>query len=513
MEAFWTTLRDHALFSRTPYVVLAYVLTAYVARSIPPADRPWLRHARNFLLLDLLLEVVIAIQAATGYTSHATEVTALAFETLCVVGLANVIVFRILLPRIGWSPPRILVDLITAVSVIVAFIVVGTRAGFSVAGLITTSAVLTAVVGFSLQDTLGNIMGGLALQMDNSVRIGDWISLGKDQPQGKVTEIRWRYTAIETRAWETIIIPNGILMKSQVVIAGRRQGVTVPRWRRSVDFYVDFRTPPTVVIETVGRAFLTDPIPRMAAEPAPHVLFHGVKDSFAHYVVRYWLDDLAFDDLPDSDVRTRLFYALTRAGIPLSIPAAAVFLTSESSERDERKLTEGSAQRLRAIEQVDLFKELSEDMRGQLADQLAHAPFARGEAVTHEGAYEDGLYMIVRGEAVVRIGRDGMAKDVATLGPGQVFGEMSLMTGEARAATVIAATDLECYRVDKSAFNTLLRQHPEIAEQVAEVLATRRMALDAARDEIGEPSQKLRAAKQDLLGRIRGFFGLREERE
>ena len=80
--------------------------------------------------------------------------------------------------------PRILLDLLTGVAVIVAFIIVGKRAGFSVAGLITTSAVLTAVIGFSLQDTLGNIMGGLALQMDKSITVGDWISLGPGQPPG-----------------------------------------------------------------------------------------------------------------------------------------------------------------------------------------------------------------------------------------------------------------------------------------------------------------------------------------
>jgi CRP-like cAMP-binding protein len=173
-------------------------------------------------------------------------------------------------------------------------------------------------------------------------------------------------------------------------------------------------------------------------------------------------------------------------------------------------------QRLRALDKVDLFSGLSAKLRRQLADHLELAPFARGEAVTHEGAKDDGLYMIVEGEAVVRIGggsndSSGILgpRDVARLGPGQFFGEMSLMTGEARTATVIAATELLCYRMNKTAFQEILKETPAIADQIAEVLVMRRTALSAARDEREEVRRKRHeTAKQDLLGRIRGFFGL-----
>lgn len=509
MAGFWISLRDQTLLARTPYIVVAYFLTAFISRNLPPLERPWLRHARNFLVAHLLCQLALAIQSGAGYESLATQCFSLAFELLAVVGLANVVMFRVVLPRIGIQMPRILLDIVTAISVVIVMIAVGKRAGFSVTGIITTSAVLTAVVGFALQDTLGNIMGGLALQMDNSVRIGDWISLGPGQPQGRVTEIRWRYTSIETRAWETIIVPNGMLMKGQVVIAGRRHGFA-SKWRRSVDFSVDFRTPPSQVIETVTSALLTDPIPAMALEPAPQVLFMAVRDSFAQYTVRFWLDDLTSDDGPDSEIRVRVYYALARAELKLSIPATAVFVTYDNDERATRKVNAETERRRAALATVEMFKILDETMRNELADAMAHTPFARGEAVTHEGAHEDGLYMIVRGTASVRIGHDGSAREVARLGPGQVFGEMSLMTGEARTATVVATSDLDCYRVDKGAFEGLLQHHPELADQAAEVLAARRMALDAARGAEAEPTQKqLARAKQDLLGRIRGFFGIR----
>lgn len=114
------------------------------------------------------------------------------------------------------------------------------RHGVDLSEIIATSAVVTAVIGFSLQDTLGNIMGGMALQLEQSIGVGDWVRVG--EVEGIVREIRWRQTSIETRSWETVVVPNSALMKSQVTVLGRRQGQ--PRLHRiSVEFNVDFRHP------------------------------------------------------------------------------------------------------------------------------------------------------------------------------------------------------------------------------------------------------------------------------
>jgi CRP-like cAMP-binding protein len=364
------------------------------------------------------------------------------------------------------------------------------------------------VIGFSLQDTLGNVMGGLSVQLDKSIKVGDWVSLGPGGPSGRISEIRWRYTAIETRGWDTVIIPNGAIVKSQITILGRRFGEP-PQTRRQIDFFVDFRTPPTDVIGTVQAALRKDPVDRMALEPAPDCLFFGVRDSFAHYAVRYWLADLAVDDPVDSAIRIRIWFALRRANISLSIPASTVFLTPNTPERQATKASVELETRMRALASVDLFSGLPEDRRRELAGKLVFTPFARGEAVTREGDVDDGLYMLVEGEASVRIGAGRDEREVARLVPGQFFGEMSLMTGEARTATVIAGTDMVCYRIDKPAFQDVLREMPGIADQIAEILVMRRTALTAARDEREEVKRsRVETAKQDLLGRIRGFFGM-----
>lgn len=507
--AFWTTLAERLWSAWTPLLLVAYLVTHALVRGAPqPVERYHLRTAGTLVVGHLLAVAVASMQWVAGYDTGIADIAALAFQTFALVSLAVTAVFRALLPRVGVVLPRILLDLLTALGVIVSFIIVGRRAGFSVAGLITTSAVLTAVIGFSLQDTLGNVMGGLSVQLDKSISVGDWISLGHGQPTGQVVEIRWRYTAIQTRAWDTIIVPNGSIVKSQVTVIGRRIGS--PRMsRRQVDFFVDFRTPPTEVINAVESALCSDPVPRMAREPAPMALFFGVRDSYAHYCVRYWLDDLNADDPTDSAVRVRVWFALRRANIPLSIPASSVFVTHETLERADRKASDESSRRLAALSSVDLFRGLPEETRRVLAEDLVYTPFAAGEAITREGELDDGLYMLVSGEAIVRIGSGAEQRDVARLMAGQFFGEMSLMTGEARTASVVAATDVLCYRVDKPAFERILRGTPAVADSVAEVLALRRTALATVRDEQEEQKHsRMETTKQDLLGKIRGFFGL-----
>jgi CRP-like cAMP-binding protein len=350
-------------------------------------------------------------------------------------------------------------------------------------------------------------MSGLALQMDRSIRVGDWIKV--EDVSGKVTEIRWRSTSVETRNWETIVIPNSTLVRNHFLVLGRRRGKPV-QWRRWVWFNVDFRFPPSEVIGAVNDAIQAAPIEDVAAEPKPHTVLMDLFESYGRYAVRYWLTDLACDDPADSVIRTRVYFALKRVGIPLSLPAHTIFMTEDSSARQAEKSGEEVERRLHALSRVDFFDHLSDIDRARLGAGLRYAPFSRGEVMTKQGAEAHWLYLVQKGEASVRVrGETGLEREVARLRAGNFFGEMSLMTGAPRAATVVALTDVECYRLDKSVFQEVIRERPELAEKVAEILAQRTVGLEEARDDLdAEARRQLAAAKSDLLGSIRRFFGL-----
>ena len=109
--------------------------------------------------------------------------------------------------------------------------------GVNLASLITTSAVLTGAIAFSLQAMLGNLWGGIALQADNTCRIGDWIRV--DGVVGQIIGIRWRCLAVATNDGETVMMPNAQLVNSRVTVLARRGDVRIP-WRRPVEFFVGY---------------------------------------------------------------------------------------------------------------------------------------------------------------------------------------------------------------------------------------------------------------------------------
>ncbi|MGZ5481775.1 MAG: cyclic nucleotide-binding domain-containing protein [Pyrinomonadaceae bacterium] len=511
--SFWQQILSATGMGRAfPWVVLIFIVVAFILLFSKPEERMRIRTA----LLLFALSIVTFLIAAT-LLSYGVPLTSLAFkwtrwaarifQWLAIINVAAVFVFELVLGPLRLRPPRIMRDLLLALAYIVIAITILSR-DTDLTGIIATSAVLTAVIGLSFQDTLGNMMGGMALQMEGAISFGDWIRI--DNQEGMVREIRWRHTAIETRNWDTIVIPNSALMKSHVTILGRRAG-QARQHRQWVYFNVDFRYSPAEVVDIVEEALRAEPIANIATTPAPNCVLMDFKESYCSYAARYWLTDMAVDDPTNSVVRTRIYFALRRANIPLSIPAQALFVTREEQERQERKRTAEIDKRADALKSVELFQSLTDEERQALAERLRTAPFVRGEAMTRQGAEAHWLYLIKKGDAEVRVSVDGnLSEQVATLHAGDFFGEMGMMTGEPRSATVIALSDVECYRVDKGAFHDIMHSRPEIAEDISHVLARRRVELDAAREGLNEEAkrERMRHHQGALLQRIKNFFAL-----
>jgi CRP-like cAMP-binding protein len=431
-------------------------------------------------------------------------------HAIAIVTLAGVVAFDVILKSIRLNPPGILRDLLLAVAYIAAGVFVLSKMGVNVAGIVTASAVVTAVIGFSLQDTLGNVMGGMAMQLERTVAVGDWIQV--DKTIGIVREIRWRQTSIETRIGDTVVIPNSVLTKNQVIVLGKQWGShTAHRQHlQYIFFYVDYRFAPTEVIGAVESALHVERLTGVADQPAAHCLLWSLKDSLAEYAVRYWLTDLTDDEAVDSVIRSRVFFALRRAHIAPSMPAIAQFVTQDNHERHQRKRAEQVEERLESLQDVELFQPLTLEERRELAARLRLAPFAKGEAMCRQGDAAHWLYILCRGDADVRLNVDGTSKTIAALHRGNFFGEMGLMTGAPRAADVIATTDTVCYRLDKAQLMEILQKRPEIAEGISLILARRRVELDAAKEHLTEEAlkQRLQSTQGDLLARIRNFFTL-----
>jgi small-conductance mechanosensitive channel/CRP-like cAMP-binding protein len=512
IESYLDQLWIEARTSRTLILLGALVVTVLLVGALARGER---KRVRGMLILTTLHVILLPVVAALEYhgvheAARGLRLASYLFEMVAAVGMAGTVIFAVFLPRVRLPAPRILQDVVMAAAAIVAGFMVASGAGFNLSGIIATSAVLTAVIGFALQDTLGNVMGGLALQLDDSLRPGEWIKV--NDVSGKVREVRWRYTAVMTRNGELVLIPNGVLMKSQVTLLAH--GLQPGRWRRWCYFNVDFRYQPSDVIEAVEAALRSALIPNVSPDPPAQCVLMDIGDSQCRYAVRYWLTDPQVDDPTDSTVRTRIFFALARARIKLSMPAHAIFMTQDDEARGREKASEELDRQMKALRQVDVLRSLDDKELVQLAAELRYAPFTRGEVLTRQGAEAHWLYLIVDGTVSVRVRNDetGQEKEVSQLGAGNFFGEMSLMTGERRTATVVALGDVECYRLSAESFRRVIGQRPEQAEDFAEVLAQRKAELEATRQGLDAEARARRAQthKQDLLDKVRGFLGFDE---
>lgn len=491
----------------TGFYSLLFLFVALLYRSVPDERRKMGGSALMtvFSILGILAGKLTGGGAAGGLPKL-VEVVSRLLAVFAAINVAGVFGFGVVMPRVRAGVSKFVEDLVLAGGYLLGGLAVVSASGADLSGILATSAVVTGVVAFSLQDTLGNIIGGMVLHLDNSFMPGDWIAL--DKFEGIVREIRWRQTTLETLDGDLVIIPNINLMKNPVTVLGRaEQGKRF----RAVSFNVYYDSSPGEVTDAVNQALREDPPARVAAAPAPYCALKDFQPNCAVYEVRYYLSDLSMPGRTDSAVREKVFYALSRAGIRLSVYNRAMVLSQAAQEASERRDQAEQDKRLAALRGVDVFEPLNDAERRILAGRLKQTPFASGETITRQGAAADWLYIIYSGEAEVRLYSGGADsyKAVKQLKAGDVLGEMGLLTGEPRTATVVAAGEARCYRLDHDGFRGILASRPEIAQSIAFMLAKRKVELAAAREKLaGEAAAGLKAEEQNLLSKIKDFFKL-----
>jgi small-conductance mechanosensitive channel/CRP-like cAMP-binding protein len=494
-----------------PYLLALVAMLAVLLHQFQPEYRTALYHTLVFYAVSLVTLWVSAVVAALGLPvvdGAVLHEIAIIAGGIAVIRLSGMFVFRVALRALRVHPPRILEDIFVMLCYVAWGIVRLRYAGLDLSQIVTTSALITAVVAFAMQDTLGNLLGGVALELDASLNVGDWVRV--DDVEGRIVDIRWRSTSIETRNWDTVVIPNSQLMRNKFTIHGRRAGAAM-QWRRWIWFNVDYTAPPARVIETVEKAIRAADIGHVAVDPAPQCVLMDFEHGYGRYALRYWLTDFARDDPTDSEVRVHALAALQRAGLRIAVPEYNLHTVKESEKHQQDVKSREIAHRLAALKRVDLFASLSEQELRTVAERLVFAPFAKGDVMTRQGAVAHWLYILIEGESDVVVDQpNGERRSVSRLQAGTCFGEMGLLTGAPRRATVVAATAVECYRLDKAALEDILHSRPALAEDFSRMLLARQADL-AAKLKQADAEQFARQASlahSEILGHIRSFFGL-----
>jgi len=325
-------------------------------------------------------------------------------------------------------------------------------------------------------------------------------------------DIRWRSTLVETRNWETVVFPNSQLMKNKFTVLGRRTDQPV-QWRRWVWFNVALDVAPTRVVSVVEESILQTDIANVAKNPVPSCILMEIDSrGYARYALRYWLTDLGPDDPTDAMLRWHIMTALQRAGIKLAVEEHSIHITKENEKYDEVVHQREVQLRIKTLRRVELFSQLNDAELTGLAERLRYSPFAKGNIITKQGDERSHwLYIIINGEAEVYVDLpNGKRRTVRSLGHGSFFGEMGLLTGAPRSASVIAKSDVECYRIDKEVVEELLHARPGIAEEISHILVTRRAELDVALQNMDATGSHKDLSQQriEILATIKRFFSL-----
>jgi small-conductance mechanosensitive channel/CRP-like cAMP-binding protein len=500
-------LRKDLLVMDALGVLLALALIAALRATLAPTVRARKRTPGLLLAAHFVMFVLSQALPEGQAPSRIFAPLALLFLLLSIGRSAVVLGIDVFLGRrMGRPLPRIIRDILQGLVVVGIGLVVLNSAGVEPGSLLTTSALLTAVIGLSLQDTLGNVFAGLAIQVQQPFEIGDWIQFDNEAKNvGRVIEINWRATKVITLENIEVTIPNGSLAKAPI------RNFTKPTMasRRSVFFQAPYSTPPDEVHRLV-LAVLAD-TPGVLLEPPPSILTNQFADSGIEYWVRFFTEQFHRRDAVDSGVRDRIWHALQRGGVEMPFPHRVVQLHTIDTEH-RALVAEGEIEkRGRVLRGADFFRVLSDGELIRLAKAASARRYAAGEVIMRQGDTSRELFVIDRGEVAVLLARPGEtdAIAVARLGPGSLFGEMALVTGDQRQATVRAVTACELVEVGPDAMQGVLATSPDLAERISAVLAERQAALDlhATKEPLAK-EQNVEDRKSEFLVRMRKLFSL-----
>ena len=260
--------------------------------------------------------------------------------------------------------------------------------------LLTTSAVGAVVVGFALQDTLGNAFAGLGIQSEKPFRIGHWIRVGDFE--GRVAEVTWRATKLRTKAGNFVIVPNNIIAKDAIT---NYSEPAVPT-RLEVEVGASYLSTPADVkaaaLEALGQ------VPRVLNTPPPDVLLHSFDGSAITYKIRFWLADYEFDDEARDEARSAIFYAFARRGIEIPWPIEVGY----SRDWPEPDAATKQQERERVLARVDLFSRLTTDQRRDIAAASAIRLYGAGEVIVRQNDPGQSMFVVCSGSAAVLLEPD-----------------------------------------------------------------------------------------------------------
>lgn len=422
---------------------------------------------------------------------------------VCEAGIAAI--FDFYFPRVrGAEIPTFFRDLVRGlvyIGLFLAFVGVVLRRDLN--SLLVGSAVITVSIGFALQETLGNFFAGLALRLSRPYALGDDVLVG--QVSGRVDKIDWRQTSILTFTGDHVNLPNSLVAKEGITNFSSPTRLHA----RDLRIGLHFQHPPNQVFAVMRKVL--EEVEGVCQDPAPEIHVMDFLDFRIQYRIRLWIEDYANRWNIETRVRVGLWYAFRREGLEIPYPVRTMVQAEASEPKEAQHVTS-------FLTSVDFLEALGPESVEMLARRARFQLFAAGEKICRQGEAGDTFYIIRSGRVGVEVrDADGEVFLRHEMSVGNYFGEMALLTGEPRSATVLAITDSELLMIDKEAVRDVMAANRQVEEVVSKVLARRQLRTEKAREEaLGARPVKeehtaghggrLEQLTEQLLKRIQAFF-------
>jgi small-conductance mechanosensitive channel/CRP-like cAMP-binding protein len=428
--------------------------------------------------------------------------------TFFVDRLIKVVVWDgIVAEALGTPVPKLVKDFGTVALFVLAVTgIIGIVFRQNITGIWATSGVIGLVVGLALQSIILDIFSGLALNFERSFRLRDWIQIHnrhiRDEITAEVTEVTWRTTRLLTKENNTLVVPNSILAQSVIM----NYSLPDPVGRLTVECTLDFAIPSDratrVLLAGVHGAFGGG----ILEDPSPSVRVGKVTALGVVYEAKFWIraNEVSPAKATDRVLQSCLEH-LRIAGLSPAYPKEDIFQTQVPERRIDDRSLDGLAA---VLGRVPLFLSLAKDERAELAGQVVTRTFPRGATLIQQG--QEGQSMFVLLEGLLEVfgrGVEGKEIRVSRLAPGSFFGEMSLLTGDRRSATVKAETEVVVLEVTREHVARLLAVRPSLAAEISQAVAARRANSEALANAPVEKQEEHKASLADqILQKMRSFF-------
>ncbi|MBP7052259.1 MAG: mechanosensitive ion channel [Phycisphaerae bacterium] len=402
-----------------------------------------------------------------------------------------------------------------AIIVGIVFILLKYQMGKQIGVLLTSTAIVTGVIGFAMQGVLGNLLAGMSLHACRSMSVGDWIEV--DDTIGQVILVSWRETRLRTTGGHIVIVPNGKLADTTI----RNFSSPTKLRRHMVPISASYGDAPGDVIEALLEA--ADCVPKIEKHPAPDAYVTGFKDFCIDYVLRFWTRQYELRTPIEGDVMRMIWYKFTRRGIEIPFPMSGRLLDSFMETARTLKIETPLASEIEAIVddlvRSDFGRKLVADAQGvcmlsrddmkAVARDVKRILFTHGETLMHQNDDGESFYVLVKGAVRGTITNSDMAKPIEfELRPGALFGEMSLLTGLPRTATMTATTDCELLEFNRAAFSRLLSLREEIPQVLSDLAATRAAQNAASLEKLRATSTTpVELGKDGIMRRLKRILG------